>query len=387
MNILYNITPLLGKETGIGVYTRKIIEGIKATNSVDLFGFFSNSKIFDDLPKISRNDGNIDKVRPLFQIKQLVYNYAPQIVKANYAHLIEKNVSKQLQKQYKGYIYHETNYNLLPFDGKKISTFHDLSILHFPEYHPIERVKYFEKHLKYTIENADHFITDSEFVKREMIDYFGILEDRITSIPLGIDPVFRGRTLEEITPTLKKYNLLEINYFLIVGSFEPRKNLQLVFEAYIQLTEIIKQQYKIVHVGPKGWKNAKVWKQALELKSKGQFIDLGYLSKIELAHIYNGASIFIFPSLYEGFGFPPLEAMASRIPVISTSNSSLSEIVNQYNAHIIDENDAVYLKEIIINIVNEKSCSKIINAGINCKQFDWETTIKKTEKVYKKINK
>jgi len=266
VKLLYNITPLLGEETGIGVYTRKIIEGIKAINSINSFGFFSNSKIYDNFLSIHKQDNQTNNISSLGQLKQLVYQYAPQIVKTSYTQLTEKTVARQLQKKYKGYIYHETNYNLLPFEGKKISTFHDLSILHFPEYHPIERIRYFEKHLTYTLENADHFITDSVFVKQEMIDLLGVKEDKISAIPLGVDKIFKPRKKEEILPTLRKYRLENINYFLIVGSFEPRKNIELLLDAYLQLPNAIKSTYKIVHVGPEGWNNKKAWKKALKLK-------------------------------------------------------------------------------------------------------------------------
>ena len=388
MKLLYNITPLLGEETGIGVYTRKIIEGIKAINSINSFGFFSNSKIYDNFLSIHKQDNQTNNISSLGQLKQLVYQYAPQIVKTSYTQLTEKTVARQLQKKYKGYIYHETNYNLLPFEGKKISTFHDLSILHFPEYHPIERIRYFEKHLTYTLENADHFITDSVFVKQEMIDLLGVKEDKISAIPLGVDKIFKPRKKEEILPTLRKYRLENINYFLIVGSFEPRKNIELLLDAYLQLPNAIKSTYKIVHVGPEGWNNKKAWKKALKLKERGQFIKLGYLSKLELAHVYNGATMFIFPSIYEGFGFPPLEAMASGVPVLSTDNSSLGEIVNEENAQIIKMQDSKGLKQKIFETILQIDSlrTKIENANVRSKAFNWHQTIQRTMDVYKSIN-
>jgi len=388
VKLLYNVTPLLGEETGIGVYTRKIIEGIKAINSINSFGFFSNSKVYDDFLSIHEEDNKADNLSSLGQIKQLIYQFAPQIVKTNYTQLTEKIVARQLKTQYKGYIYHETNYNLLPFEGKKISTFHDLSILHFPEYHPIERVRYFEKHLKYTLENSDHFITDSKFVKQEMINILGVNEHKITSIPLGVDEIFKPRTEKEISPTLKKHKLLGLKYFLIVGSFEPRKNIELVLSAYNQLPNSIKQEYKIVHVGPEGWNNEKIWNEALSLKRKGQFIKLGYLSKLELAHVYNGATMFIFPSIYEGFGFPPLEAMASGVPVLSTDNSSLGEIVNEENAQIIKMQDSKGLKQKIFETILQIDSlrTKIENANVRSKAFNWHQTIQRTMDVYKSIN-
>lgn len=386
MKLLYNITPLLGEETGIGVYTRKIIEGIKSTKAINSFGFFSNSKIYDDFLDIHEQDNQVTNLNSLGQLKQLVYQYVPQVVKTSYTQLTEKAITRQLQKKYKGYIYHETNYNLLPFEGKKISTFHDLSILHFPEYHPIERIRYFEKHLAYTLENANHFITDSVFVKQEMIDLLGVEEDKISAIPLGVDKIFKLREKEEILPTLRKYKLENVNYFLIVGSFEPRKNIELLLDAYVQLPSDIKSTYKIVHVGPEGWNNSKAWGKALRLKEKGQFIKLGYLSKLELAHIYNGAVLFIFPSVYEGFGFPPLEAMASGTPVLSTNNSSLGEIVKEDNAYIISENNSEELKQTISDIIPSQQFEEKISMGIQTsKQFDWRNTIQRTEDVYKQV--
>lgn len=382
MKLLYNITPLIGMETGIGVYTRKIIEGIKSVDLSDSFGFFSNSRIYENLPYFDDENTVQD-----FNLKQFILQYTPQKVKTSYTKLLEKYVAHQLNHQFKDYIYHETNYNLLPFEGKKISTFHDLSIIHYPEYHPIERIKYFEKHLKYTLANSDHFITDSKFVKQEMINILGVNECKITSIPLGVDEIFKPRTAKEISPTLKKHKLLGVKYFLIVGSFEPRKNIQLVLRAYNQLPNSIKREYKIVHVGPEGWNNEKIWEEALSLKMKGQFINLGYLPKIEIAHIYNGATLFVYPSLYEGFGFPPLEAMASGTLVISTCNSSLSEIVNRDNAYIIDEQNPMYLKQIMENISQQKVGfqPKIEKANIRCKMFNWDNTVKNTIEVYKRI--
>ncbi len=389
MNILYNITPLLGAETGIGHYTRKIVKGLEQHNEVRNIGLFSTHKIHSEIPELPVIPSATNQVnRNSFNVKKIILENTPNILKLGYSRIIEQRVGKQLNKYYKSFIYHETNYNFLPFAGRKISTFHDLSILHFPEYHPIERVKYFEKRLKYTLESANHFITDSKFVKQEMIDLLGVAEEKITSIPLGVDKIYKQRTSKEIALTLSKYKLLGTKYLLIVGSFEPRKNIKLVLAAYDQLPSIIKQEYVIVHVGPEGWNYEKVWQEALSLRDKNQFISLGYIPKIDLAHIYNGASIFIFPSYYEGFGFPPLEAMASGIPVISTQNSSLGEIVDNNNAYIVDVDDIDLLCNRILHILSEgksEIVSKISHGFLTSKRFEWETTLETTLEVYKKL--
>ncbi|MCZ6908285.1 MAG: glycosyltransferase family 1 protein [Rickettsia endosymbiont of Ixodes persulcatus] len=209
---------------------------------------------------------------------------------------------------YKNFIYHEPCYILRPYSGIKICNVHDLSHIYYIECHPRERVKFLFKYLPKSIKEADHLITGSHFMRNEIINYFRISPEKITTIYHGVSKIFRPRQFVEIAHILARYGLLEKSYLLSVGTLEPRKNLERLIQAFNLLPERQRKKFPLVLVGMKGWGTHRLMKLINQLIRKEELYCLGYVSSDDLPYLYSGAYGFVYVSLYEGFGLPLLEA-------------------------------------------------------------------------------
>lgn len=284
------------------------------------------------------------------------------------------------------YIYHELATLPLEFYGKTVVTVHDISWIRFPQTHPVRRVKALNCYFEKGIANASALITDSIFIKNELVREFGICSEKINSIPLGVNPVYRPLDEVKTKKCLDNFNLKFKNYFLTVGTLEPRKNLKLVLNAFNSLPQHIRQQYPLVIVGVKGWETHSLEKLINPLVSLGHVKVLGYLHENELHQVLASASVLVYPSLYEGFGLPPLEAMAAGTPVICSNVSAIPEVTGQA-AILIDPNDVDELNQKMQQIINDSELkNQMIIKGIQqASTFTWENCAMQTAMIYKKL--
>lgn len=242
-----------------------------------------------------------------------------------YGALVPALQSRRL-RPYGDYLYHSPNYFLPRHAGPSIATVHDLSIYRYPETHPAARVLYFEREFRKTLERASWLITDSEAIRRDVIDMFGWPGDRITSVPLGVDASFHPRTGEELIPVLATYGLSPGQYALCVSTLEPRKNISRLLAAYEGLPAEVRRAYPLVLAGGRGWHDKELIRALDRAERAGWARHLGYVPQDALPLLYAGARATCFPSLYEGFGLPVLESMASGVPVMTSDRSSLPEV-------------------------------------------------------------
>ncbi len=223
----------------------------------------------------------------------------------------------------RGYrVYHEPNHVPMRFGGVTITTIHDLSVLRYPQWHPADRVRWYERGFRRGVEQTQHFIAVSDFTRREMMELLGIGAERITVIHQGPREVFAPAGEGEWAETLRRYEITR-PYFLYVGTLEPRKNLRGLLAAYRALPEGLRKRYQLVIAGGIGWGD-------LPELGAGENVRLvGYVSDEELRRLYSACQAFVWPSLYEGFGLPPLECMACGRPVITSNTASLPEVVGE----------------------------------------------------------
>ena len=259
---------------------------------------------------------------------------------------------------------------------KIVATVHDFSWEVYPDFQPKERVKYFQKYFYSSILKCDHIITGSHFTKREIIERVGVSPDKVTVIYHGVDHnVFYPR--ESIKKSPQKY-------ILAVGSIEPRKNLKNLLSAYAMLDKEFKNEYHLTLVGASGWNNDDI---IHEMKSLSQWVKYsGYVSDDELALLYSNASLFIYPSVYEGFGIPPLEAMACGAPVIASNASTLPEVCADA-AYYVDPLDTKAIKEGILEVLRDEELQKtlIANGLVRAKEFSWEKSALQHQAIFDKV--
>lgn len=234
------------------------------------------------------------------------------------------------------------------------------------------------------IERADHIITISEYTKNDLIRKRNIPNKKISVIYYGIDhDIFYPR--KEKSNTITDFSL-DKPYILYVGSEQPRKNIKVLIESFHIIKKISENKnLKLVIVGKQGIYRENTVKQIIKLGLLKEVIFLDYLPQNKLPELYSFSKVFVFPSLYEGFGFPPLEAMCCGTPVITSNASSIPEVVGDAGI-LLDPSDVYGFAEAIKTVLeNEEQRQKIIEKGLNrAKIFNWEIAANKTLDIYAK---
>lgn len=361
--IIIDALALMGPLTGIGRYTYKNAQQVSRTADVDLFYFYG-----------------------YFSDKLMAPSHAPRakslkswIVKNP---LIKWMVRSALFKMSGWFgprfdLYWQPNFipNHSIKANKIIATVHDFSWEIYPEFQPHERVNYFQKYFYSSIQKCDHIITGSEFTKQEIIERTGFEPKKISVIYHGVDHhLFYPRSSTK--PAQK--------YILAVGSIEPRKNLKNLIQAYKALDVSMRNQYHLILVGAQGWNNDEILNEINHLSRWVHYS--GFVSDEELAILYSNASLFIYPSVYEGFGIPPLEAMACGTPVICSNVSSLPEVggdavvyCDPYNIQDIKRKIELVLDDALLQ--QELRVKGVERANM----FSWKRSAKKHLDIFEKV--
>jgi alpha-1,3-rhamnosyl/mannosyltransferase len=233
-----------------------------------------------------------------------------------------------------------------------VATVHDLSIYRFPETHPSARRRYFELAFERSLRRADALITDSEAVRQELIADFSVPPERVTAIHLGVDATFHPRTANELRPTLSRHGLQPDGYLLSVATIEPRKKLDRLIAAYGELPETLRRRYPLVLTGAPGWLDGPIRAAIERGRSAGWLRFLGYVPEAELPLVYAGARALAMISVYEGFGLPVLEAMASGVPVLTSNLSCLPEVAGGA-ALLVDPDDVGAVSRMVERVLTD----------------------------------
>ena len=285
-----------------------------------------------------------------------------------------------------------------PKKTKYVVTIHDLAFKFFPQHFPWKdrwKINFFTD---IAVRRADKIIAISHSTKKDLLKlYPKIKTDKIAVVYHGFDrKIFeQPYSKKELNSVLIKYNILptkekqtKTQYLLYVGAIQPRKDLTTLIKAFEKLKTEQKsfRFYKLVLVGEVAWKSAVTLKAVKQSKYKKDIILTGRVSFDDLAKFYQGAEVFIFPSLYEGFGIPLLEAFASRTPVITADNSSLREVGGD-GARYFESGNYQALTQVLVQVLKSPTLKKImVKAGLKeCKKFSWEKCAKETLAVLKKI--
>ncbi|HEX7046428.1 MAG TPA: glycosyltransferase family 1 protein [Gammaproteobacteria bacterium] len=280
-------------------------------------------------------------------------------------------------------VYHDPNFIPFRFHGPTVITVHDLSVLTLPHMHPSDRVRAIGGRLKWAVEQADAIITVSEFVREEVIESLGVPGEKVTAIHNGVDSAFRPRDASETAASLSRLGLRHARYVLGVGTLEPRKNLGRLCRAYRSLPEEVRQEFPLVLAGMKGWGESEFARDLEALIQEGNLVLPGYLESAALRDLYAGAALFAYPSVYEGFGLPVVEAMASGVPVMTSNCSSLPEVAGDaaqlVNPLEVDDIAAALAR--LLNDSEERHC--LATAGLKrASEYTWDITARKTLAVY-----
>ncbi|KPX49296.1 Glycosyl transferase, group 1 [Pseudomonas syringae pv. helianthi] len=284
-------------------------------------------------------------------------------------------------------LFHATDHHIPRIKGVPVvATIMDM----IPVLHP-EWIKQDLKRLKSwlfttSIERADHIITISEYSKQDMIRHLGIAPERISVTPLGVDPVYFERIgAAERKRVLDAYSL-KPGFFLVVGTLQPRKNLQHVLEAFQQLPAQVRKEHPLVIVGRDGWSNEELLPQLEALQQRGEGRWLSYLPQNEVLALLQSAGALVFASLYEGFGLPAIEAFAAQCPLIASNNSSLPEVTGDA-AWAVDPHSAESISTAMLAVLEQpEERERKVQSGLGrARHFSWDACAQSTLDIYRKM--
>lgn len=375
LRIALSTTSLIRPVTGIGQYTLNLAHALGHEADLEMTYFYgyvwSDIAAPRDLPHLAL-------------IKKWVKRLTPN----------PYHVSRVLQQGRFNFgahsrhpeLYHEPNFLPFHFDGPVVITVHDLSHIRYPETHPELRVRVMNKLLPPAIEKAAHIVAVSEFTRQEVIREFGVAADRITTTLNGVSQAFAPRRAGQCESVLQRHRLGYRGFVLAVGTLEPRKNLVQVIRAYAGLPPAFARRIPLVIVGGKGWKSEEIDRELSALLADGRARRLGFLPDDELPIIYAAARVFVYPSLYEGFGLPAAEAMASGVPVIVSDRASLPEVVGDAGI-AIPPDDIDGMREALRRL-SEDSTEREARAALSVERaasFSWARCGRQTAAVYRRV--
>lgn len=379
MKLVLSVEPVRFPLTGIGRYTYELALRLQQSPEITDLQFFAGRRFLPNLPIAANESGNG------YSLKRAVQK---NFLAIEAYRLLMPMLRKRALKGHADFLYHSPNYYLPPFAGRSVATFHDLSPFTWAHCHAPQLARYLQKELKTTLLRADALITDSEYTRRELAEYFAWPIERIHTVPLASSAEFHPRSPLILRDALKRHGLEVGGYSLFVGTIEPRKNIETLLDAYSRLPLALRTRWPLILTGYHGWRNDAIHERLEVAKREGWARYLGFVPSEDLPLLFAGARLFVFPSLYEGFGLPVLEAMSSGVPVVCSNSSSLPEVAG--NAALMCEpTDVEALTRLIQKGLEDGlwRTTAIEEGLLHAASFSWERCAMETLQVYKTVVK
>jgi glycosyltransferase involved in cell wall biosynthesis len=268
---------------------------------------------------------------------------------------------------------------------RSVVTFHDLTFFLYPHLHTRSKRVFFPLAIRFSARQADALIAVSESTRRDAIRLLGVPQQKVHTTQLGVDSAFRPVQDEGLRAGVRQKYRLPERFILYVGLVEPRKNLPLLIQAYQSLVEL-GSSHPLVVVGRFGWMHQQVLQEITTLGLKDKILFTGYVPQLDLPIVYNLASLFVYPTLYEGFGLPALEALACGTPVITSDIASLPEIVGDAGL-LVPAGDKQALTQAMRAVLTDQALQNrlAVKGPERAAQFTWERTARLTLQVYQRV--
>ena len=377
MRIGIDVTAALTQGGGIGRYTRELIHALVAVDENSSYRFFS-AKPPETLPVAN----------PIPEANNVVYR--PALLDERWLYRLWYRLRLPLPVQWVTGpldLFHSPDFVLPPVNGRipTLLTVHDLSFIHYPHTFPERLVSYLNQVVPWSIGRASHILADSEATRHDLETLWQVPPEKISVLYSGVDARFQPVTDEKkITAVRQKYQLDDFPYVLSVGTLQPRKNFQMLIRAFRPLTETL--PHHLVISGGKGW----LYEEMLDEVEKQGLLDrvhfIGFVDDDDLPTLYSEASLFAFPSLYEGFGLPLLEAMGCETAVVTSNSSSLPEVAGEAAVQLPPEDQLAWTETIHALLLNHSRRDSLIRAGkTQVLQFSWQQSAHQLITIYHQL--
>ena len=383
MRIQFDGVPICSEKlTGIGTYEKELCSRIVEAHPEDKFeyAYFSlNGKSVKDKIMAQYRAKNAD-VKGFPLLSAGLYKLIQGVFPLPYSFMFGK----------KSEVTHFFNFLIPPgVKGKKVVTVHDFGFIRYPETVTLRTRAILRARLKRTIKRADKIIVVSEFTAREFTELYGVPKEKMSVIYCGVDTEkFRKIDYEgQCAEILKVKGLEDKKYFLYLGTIEPRKNIYALVGAYAKMVKRLeaegKEAYPLVLAGKLGWYYDKILERIKAEGIEDRIILPGYLSEYEKICLYSRAKAFVFPSLYEGFGIPILEAMACGTPVLTSNAASLPEVAGEAALLCDPKSEDDIADGMYALATDNELCARLEAAGyLRAKMFTWENEAEKLYNIY-----
>jgi glycosyltransferase involved in cell wall biosynthesis len=387
MKIAVDGTPLihqragyLSHRTGVGHYTYKLLAEAMRLRPDDQYEIIGFRSLRDKLRKPAGRQ---------LDFPGLTHRFVPGIPKEAYTRLLKRGSAPPIDRlvRTQADVFFYPNFVRFPQarPTPSVVVIYDLSFELFPNFATVRSRSYLQACVPRSIEQATKVVTISQSSKQSIIKAYGTDASKLEVIYPAVDRShFNKRPESEIAAVRKRYKISG-QYLLFTSTLEPRKNILGLIEAYASLPKPLQQRYSLVLAGAKGWLD-----DGLE-RTLNQHKDLpikllGYVDDADLPALYSGASLFVYPSFYEGFGMPPLEAMACAIPVITSDNSSLPEVVGEAGI-LINAKDTAQISNAIKKVLSDPELAKTLSEkGLaQAGRFEWQTGAKQLVKLFARL--
>lgn len=346
--------------TGIGRYCLELAERLPAKLGPDRVHYFRGSEWIDDFREL------------------LEESWVPKR-----GHRWQRRFTAWRRRQkLRNAVIHGPNFFLPDWAERGVATIHDLSVFLYPETHPAERIRDFEAKFEQTLSNARLLVTDTETVRQELISMFGVPPSKIISVALGA----QMRPTSAKMSDLSALGLQAQHYFLCVSTFEPRKRIDRLVRAYTGLPTTLRSRFPLVLAGANGWQNESLAALIEQASADGSVRRLGFVSDAVLQSLYAGATAFIYPSRYEGFGLPVVEAMAHGTPCIIADTPCLVEVA-QNAARIVDPEDEAAFRLTIEQATDDPTWRQQATqrGQMVAQSYSWDTCATEMARLYRKV--
>lgn len=370
MKVALELQPCLGQRSGIGIYTYELAKRLQNTETLSFQGNVFNF--------MGRNDNSASLCGVSMELAEncsMPYGV--------YRRIWDKVPFSYSKRFPAADITHFFNYIVPPrVDGTVISSIYDMTYLRYPETMDERNLKRIQRDILYSVERSQRIVTISEFSKSEIVSLLQV-------DPAKIDIVYTNASLHHscASPEVlwERYGV-KAPFILYMGTIEPRKNLSMLIRAFSRFKKETGLPHKLVLAGGKGWKSEDIYATAEGSPVKEDMIFTGYISAEEKNALYQQAATFVFPSLYEGFGMPPLEAMHFDTPVICAEAASLPEVVGD-GAVLVPPQDELAWCQAMYDVLSQKELREaLVRRGhLRTQRFSWASSAQTLKQIYQQI--